>query len=249
MKAWFVSDIHIKQADDESALLFRKFLYSLGRSRDATHLFLVGDIFDLWVGGSDYFFSKFRVLADEISYLKDRNIEVHYFEGNHDVHIDQFWKNKGVKVWTGSKLFKLGDWKVVVEHGDFINPNDKVYLRYLEIIRKSPIRFLALNLPGFFWDQIGSYASKKSRKISSKKREVNQDFLRELLRNFAKEKSKKYDFDYIITGHIHVKDEYLFNKASGRKVHSVNLGSWLQQPVAYCLDDFGGSFEELNQAQ
>lgn len=237
MKAWFVSDIHLRDINERNSIILLRFLHSLLKDSETTHLFLLGDIFDLWVGNSDVFQTKFQALVDALAEIKRKGIEVIYFEGNHDVHVKSFWEGKfSIPVFVDAKYFQLGKWKVRMEHGDFINPNDHKYLKYRATIRKPHMDKLADIIPGKFLDSVGIFASKLSRKKSSVRRRDSESQLREMIREYAKEKFQEEPFDLMITGHMHIKDDFEVEK-SGHKGRSINLGSWFEAPQALCLTE------------
>lgn len=245
MRAWFISDLHLKNINERNSITLLRFLRFLSEDPDTTHLFLLGDIFDLWVGDSDVFQMKFQAIVDAIADLKRQGIEIVYFEGNHDVHVRNFWEQKfSIPVWTTHRVYPLGALRVRMEHGDFINPDDKAYLKYLEIIRHPVMEKVADIVPGKFFDEVGSFASKLSRKRSSSDRKQKEEFLRKLIRKYAQEKAKESTFDYIITGHMHVRDEFEF-QADNKKKISINLGSWYEEPQALCLSEKGHSWKPL----
>jgi UDP-2,3-diacylglucosamine hydrolase len=245
MHAWFVSDIHIKEVTDQRAVTFLSFVHSLGTTRKATHLYLLGDIFDVWVGHGRVFEQKFILIVEELRKLKQRGVEVIYFEGNHDVFVEKFWGRFNIPVFVGVHNFKINTWNLRLTHGDYINPDDTKYLKWLQIMRSYWMRFLALNLPSRFWYELGQYASVKSRQNSQRYRIDLEDFLREKFRKYAKAESENHDFDFLISGHIHVRDDYVFTKPTGRKVRGINLGSWFNDIKAFYIDELGGSWVEL----
>ena len=246
MQAWFISDIHIKTINERSSIKLLRFLHFLKENSEATHLFLLGDIFDLWVGDSDVFQTKFQAIVDALVQLKQKGMQVVYFEGNHDVHVKRFWENKiGIPVHVEHQIFQLGPHRVRLEHGDYINPDDKTYLKYLKFIRHPHAEKLAHILPGKLLDEAGNMGSKFSRKKSSVRRDRDQEKLRGLIHAYAEKVSKDSDFDYIITGHMHVRDEYKFSVKSQPKI-SINLGSWYEEPMALCLTDKGYSWKTLD---
>jgi UDP-2,3-diacylglucosamine hydrolase len=51
-------------------------------------------------------------------------------------------------------------------------------------------------------------------------------------------------FDLIITGHVHVRDDHVF-ESGGRQVRSVNLGSWADGPCAFRITDTVQEFIQL----
>lgn len=242
MRAWFLSDLHLKDINERNSIILLRFLRSLLEDPQTTHLFLLGDIFDLWVGDSDVFQRKFQAIVDLLAALKAKGVEVFYFEGNHDVHVKAFWEGRlSIPVYVEHQIISLGPYLVRMEHGDFINPDDRAYLKYREFIRRPALEKIAYAVPGKLLDGIGTWASTLSRKKSSIKRRDSENELRERIRSFGREKSQEAPFDYIITGHMHLRDEYEF-EANGRKRISINLGSWYDEPQALCLTESGHSW-------
>lgn len=246
MTAWFVSDIHIKNLNERSSIILLRFLHSLlNKERPATHLFLLGDIFDLWVSNSSVFVHKFQAIVDAIVSLKRAGIEVVYFEGNHDVHVKQYWEAElGIPTFADFRIYQLAEFKVRMEHGDLINQEDHTYLKYREFIRKPFMESIAPILSGRIMDEVGNLASKISRRYSSTDRARNQEFLRKMIRNYAENVFKETHFDLLITGHMHIQDDYEFQK-DGISARSINLGSWFDGPKALRLDSSGPKFIDL----
>lgn len=247
MVAWFVSDIHIKDINERNSIILLRFLNSItSGDRPCTHLFLLGDIFDLWVGDSDHFQKKYQTFVDLILKIKNAGIQVLYFEGNHDLHLQSFWSQKfGIQVVEDIHFENLGPWKVRMEHGDLINHQDLAYLRLRKFLRLPQMKTVFLNSPGVFFDFLGQSFSKISRKKSSEMRKTKEDVFRTMIRSHAERIYNEESFDYIITGHMHIRDEYLF-KVNGKDVRSINLGSWFEEPAALCLTDKGHSWVMLD---
>lgn len=231
MEAWFISDIHLKSQEERNGQILLRFLHFL-KTRDPkqTELYMLGDIFDLWVGGHDYFGRKFQPLMDALKDLTSSGVKICFIEGNHDVHVEQYFEKKlGVKVFVEAQFREMNGLTVRLEHGDLINLEDEAYLRYRSIIRNPWVKPLRV-LPGQFWDYLGNRASKKSRAKSSQFRQVNEQKLIEMVRQHGEKVYSEKPFDVIISGHMHVFDDYSFN-VGGKKVRSINLGSWLEDSV------------------
>ncbi len=257
VKAWFVSDIHILDQEDPRLKRFEDFL----RARlhdETTHLFLVGDIFDLWVGGDAFFSKRFNGVVELVQQLKIKGVEVVYFEGNHDLHLRKFWADElGCRVETEPKYFELGKTKVRVEHGDQMNPKDNGYLVLRSILRTSGVQALCERLPGSIIQSIGNSMSKSSRKwTSSSMKARNDDAIRAMIRTHAAKAYEQKPFDMIVSGHVHTRDDFSWRpsreskdvgsdaSAVGREVRSVNLGCWFsnEQPQAFLLEEDRGSW-------
>jgi len=227
-----------------------RFLLSLWQQPQGsiTHLCLVGDIFDLWVGGHEIFVKRWNPIIKAIeSLVKKHHTQVLYFEGNHDVHIAPFWEKKmGATVLTEPLTVLLGPWVIHIAHGDLINQSDKKYLAYRSKIRSSFARKMAHNLPGEFWNWFGSKMSELSAKKSRNYREEEQESFRKMIRNYAQDIAQRDRCQFVITGHFHVQDEFDF-EIDRHLVKSINLGTWMDnpKPIIYRIDESGGSFIEI----
>jgi UDP-2,3-diacylglucosamine hydrolase len=198
---------------------------------------MLGDIFDFWLSDGEAFARHYKALVDEIKKFKAGGGYVCYFEGNHDFHVDVFWTRKlEIPVFEDEAYFKMGSLDVRLEHGDFINPDDEKYLRYRALIRHPWIEPIGHFVPGFFWKWLGEKMSHKSRKKSANYSKMNSEKVRTLIRAHAHKAYQEKAFDLIVTGHMHIVDEYSFQDGS-RKVTSINLGTWLEKPRALQIVD------------
>ncbi len=249
MKAFFVSDIHLKDSEEPSSQTLLGFLFQLENSLDskdpATHLFLVGDIFDLWISSHPFFVAKFQKIVDQLQKLKNRGLEIHYFEGNHDLYLKDFWESSvGIKVHPRAEVFHLGSFRVRVEHGDLINPEDKGYLFLYGLLRTEPLPWLAKNLPSSVVKFIGTRASGASREYTSTAKSLHEEKIRDLIRQHVL-RIQNQKFDFIVSGHVHVRDDQSF-EIEGRRVRSINLGAWLDRAECFILSDLEARFALLN---
>ncbi len=244
-EAYFLSDIHLKSLDQPDAQVLVGFLDDLGTRTRATHLFLVGDIFDFWLGGHEYFVRKFAPIVDRLERIVADGVEVHYFEGNHDLYLRDFWQDRmGVRVHGRAHLFQLGNLRVRVEHGDLLDPADRGY-RFLRWLLRTPvIAFAGSRLPGGVLARIGRAASRTSRRYTSQHKTISDDRARSTIRSHAKRVNQEEPFDLIVSGHVHLRDDYEF-ESDGRKMRSVNLGSWADGPCAFRITRAGQEFIDL----
>jgi len=244
-EAYFLSDIHLKNLDQPEAQILLGLLEDVGSRIQATHLFLVGDIFDFWLGGHEYFIRKFSPIVDHLRRIVACGVEVHYFEGNHDLYLRDFWQeNLGIRVHPRACLFQLGDLRVRVEHGDLLDPADRGYRFLRRLLRTPVIEYAGSRLPGGLLARIGRVASRTSRRYTSQHKTISEKRARTTVRSHAQRAVHEEAFDLIVTGHVHVRDEYEF-EVGGRKVRSVNLGSWADSPSAFRITDTRQEFIPL----
>ena len=227
VKAIFVSDIHVGEINSPRSLLFLNFLKKLGTEIELTHFFMVGDIFDLWIGRHSYFIKKYKGIIDELCRLKASGVDIHYFEGNHDLYLRDYWERElGFQVHPGPEEFTFEGFKVCVEHGDQVDPEDYGY-RFLRWFLRTPFMVVvARYLPEKVVVKIGESASSHSRTYTSEVKTVSDEEAKSKLRTFAEQKYKKSSYDFLITGHLHINDDFVMS-GGGR---SINLGTWLHRP-------------------
>lgn len=243
--ACFVSDLHITDPDSEAALLFERFLASLADEGETTHLFLMGDVFDLWVADHDYFLDRYERIVDQVRRLREAGTEIHYFEGNHDLHLERFWAEQlGARVHPGPVELELGPLQLRLEHGDQMDPNDRGYRFLRWFLRTPPVRFALCHLPGSLVARIGDRASATSREYTSRTKTIEQDQAIAVIRNHARRVYARRPFDLIISGHVHVRDDYRAPEEDGG-YRSINLGTWLDRPCFLRIEGETVEWHEL----
>lgn len=221
-KALFVSDIHIRSTEDDKCLLFIRLLDEVKRGK-FTHLFLLGDIFDLWIADRKYFTEHYSPIISKIRDLTDAGIEVHYFEGNHDLDLEAYWRDRlGVITHTGPEYFNLDGIVVRAEHGDQMDPDDRGY-RFLRWFLRTPVlRWLGRHLPDRLVGWIGTRASLVSRDYTSHIKTIEADQSIQKTRRHALEAYAEKKFDLFISGHTHTAED-----SQQEGFRCLNLGTWL----------------------
>ena len=247
LRAYLVSDIHITSPESPRAGLFLSFLKSLSGGSNVTHLYLLGDIFDLWVADHRFFIDRYREIVDEITRLRNEGVEISYFEGNHDLYLGHFWADRlGLTVHEGPVTVRLGDATVRLEHGDQMDPDDRGYLFLRWFLRTPPIKFLTRRLPGSLISRIGDRASARSRDYTTSTKSIDPATANDKIHVHARKAFAEQPFDLIVSGHVHVRDDSRIDSESG-SFRSVNLGSWLDAPCYFRIDESEGRFSELSE--
>lgn len=244
-RAFFISDVHLRSMSEPNAQTLLAFVTRLSEAPRATHLFLVGDIFDLWIGSHHVFVDEYRPIARALAAAVASGVEVHFFEGNHDLYLADFWQGEiGARVHRDAASFRVAGLDLRVEHGDLINLEDRGYLALRRTLRSAPIEWLATRLPDAAVSAIGKRASRASRRYTSGSKRRDPEQIREMIRAHAVRAFAEKPFDLIVSGHVHVTDDFRFEVA-GRSVRSINLGWWADGPIALQLDDQDTRFIKL----
>lgn len=210
-----LSDIHIHQSGDkgwQSLMAFAK--HPLVQK--ATHVGLLGDIFDLMAGDHPAYLQRHREVFALIATWCQQGKTVYFAEGNHDMHLGGLF-HRFTRDWdlATTKRFVLlrtdtlvnVDGKILkIGHGDRYNQNDRPYLRYMDFITKPLLAHVADNImPYQILKMVGERASVKSRKYGSAR--FDEDNVREVFRRGVQEQTPS-NVAVVVGGHSHVTDEF-----------------------------------------
>ncbi|MBI2306470.1 MAG: UDP-2,3-diacylglucosamine diphosphatase [Rhodocyclales bacterium] len=125
----FVSDLHLSAQTPELNALFLQFLG--GRARAAEALYILGDLFEYWVGDDDLDTPADPTHAAVVSALRrlaDAGVAVNVMRGNRDFLLgDGFAAASGARLLPDPYVLSLPAWQFVLSHGDALCTDDRDY--------------------------------------------------------------------------------------------------------------------------
>lgn len=207
-----ISDVHIKTPLDGPSKLFCKFL-SHEKVLNSDSVILLGDIFDFLVGGDDSFVQIHKEVFDRIHFLLNKGVKVYYLEGNHDFHLNKFFKkhfrSDNFVFSKKNMIIEDAGKKILLCHGDDIEIENLNYKLYTCLIKSLPMKILVESIMPFgLAKTIGDWVSARSRKKNVKVYESAKEQIKDKFRRSSESAAKKINIDFIISGHSHIKDEY-----------------------------------------
>ncbi len=224
---YFVSDIHLGLDYMDPEARERKFVRFLNTlPQNTKSLYLLGDIFDFWYEYKSVIPNKYVRTLGALAALADRGVEIHFFNGNHDIWTYSFFKDKlGFKMEEGPSIFEIEGKRFCLGHGDGLDPRDKGYLRLKSIFTNRFLQraFSALHPRWAF--ALGDSWSRHNRltKNESYQFRGNKEPLVIYSNNFQKSRNPEERADYFVFGHYHCRAEY--DLESGGKLFM--LGEWI----------------------
>jgi len=228
-KSYFISDVHLGVPDYENSLIREKKMvkWLLSIEPYAENLFILGDIFDMWFDYKQVVPKGYVRLLGQLAKMSDAGIKIHYFIGNHDMWIfDYFEQEIGLKVYREPKEFILNNKKFLMGHGDGLGPGDAKY-KFLKSIFASNInQWLFARLHPNFALGIAQYFSRRSRISNGNFIEHYQGDDDEMLFQYCKAELRKEHYDYFVFGHRHIAMDKELNNNS----RYINLGEWVKNP-------------------
>lgn len=224
-RIYFASDLHLGVPNREKSLerekLFVKWLDEI--KKDATAIFLVGDVFDFWFEYKKAVPKGYVRLLGKLAEIRDTGIDIHFFTGNHDMWVfDYLEKEIDLKIYREPQEFIFNNKTFFIGHGDGLGPKDKGYKFLKKIFSNKLCQWLFARIHPNLGISIAEYWSKKSRIANGQKDETFHGD-NEWLTQFCKETLKTKKVDYFIFGHRHLPLEIDL----GNDSHYINLGEWV----------------------
>ena len=224
-----ISDIHVRNPKDERYSLLLHFMKHEVTKKSETIYFL-GDIFDLMVGPHPEYLEMYSDFFNELVTLIKAGKKIHFFEGNHDLHIHRLFKKilKSHNLMDSSLIFHRHPWTQTIDgkvyyfsHGDELEPGNVSYKIYKKLLMSKPIEILVSHVAPFsLIDAIGTKASEMSKKRG--RRIYNEEKNRARFRSGAIKKASGI-YDFIIAGHSHI-SENIELKSQAKAFTYVNNG-------------------------
>ncbi|HEX5801937.1 MAG TPA: UDP-2,3-diacylglucosamine diphosphatase [Azospira sp.] len=125
----FVSDLHLSAQTPELNALFLKFLG--GRARAAEALYILGDLFEYWVGDDDLDAPgdpSHAIVVGALRELADAGIAVNVMRGNRDFLLGAgFAAASGARLLPDPYTLSTPEWQFVLAHGDALCTDDGEY--------------------------------------------------------------------------------------------------------------------------
>lgn len=225
-KIYFTSDHHFgapsKKASKAREKKFVAWLDNI--KKDAEVLFILGDLFDFWFEYKHVIPKGFTRVLGKLAELSDQGIEIHFFTGNHDMWMHNYFEVElSIVVYNKPQEFELNGKLFLIGHGDGLGPHDKGYKRLKKVFSNPFFKSLYRWIHPDLGVRFAQYLSQKNKLISGSndlKFEGNES---EWLTQYARRKLEHSHYDYFLFGHRHLPLEVPLNQKSTY----FNLGDWI----------------------
>lgn len=225
-KLYFASDFHFGVPSDEKS---REREHRVIRwldhiAQDASEIYLVGDMFDFWFEYRHAIPKGFVRFQGKIAELTDKGIAVHFFTGNHDMWMfDYFPKELGVTMHREPISFVANNKRFLVGHGDGLGPGDKGYKFIKSIFSNRFFQWCFARVHPNVGIGVANFFSRKSRAKTGADDEVFKGEENEWLLQYCKASLTTQPTDYFIFGHRHLPLDIVLENGS----RYLNLGEWI----------------------
>ena len=220
MPRLFASDLHLSPERPASAAAFRAFCE--GPARKASAVYLLGDLFDWWIGDDQLTEPFAAAVAADIRGITRAGVPVFVAHGNRDFLLGaRFAAATGATLLPERELVDLHGTVTLLSHGDELCTGDVDYQKLRVRMRDPATQRRLLRLPLFARRWIARHLRRKSRDAIAMKAEAIMD-----VDPAAVEATfRQYRVPRMIHGHTHRPATHVL-EVDGRKCERIVLADW-----------------------
>ena len=223
MTTLFISDLHLTAGDTETTRRFVELMD--GPAREARELYILGDLFEAWIGYDDDD-PRLAPIVGALRRLTDSGVACALMHGNRD-----FLLGKRFCAMTGSRLLgdyarvTLFDQPVLLTHGDLLCSDDTRYMTLRAELRSAEWQreFLARPL-----DERRQIAS-DLRQLSATEIAAKDEYIMDVNQGTVESTMREHDVRLLVHGHTHRPAVHRFD-LDGRPAARIVLGAWYHEP-------------------
>ena len=222
MTRLFVSDVHLDASAPAAIEQFLSFLDTHAKNAEA--LYILGDLFEVWVGDDDSDADK-KAVAAALQALTTRGVACFVLHGNRDFLLGRgFCDETGCRLLPDPVVAEFDGERVLLTHGDALCVDDHSYQELRSVVRTAPWQRRFLALPLSDRELLANQARAGSRQHTSrtipKIMDVNLDAVAQAFRVAGVRR--------MIHGHTHrpgIHDTVI----DGTPAQRIVLGAWYEQ--------------------
>lgn len=220
MTTLFISDLHLSDTHPKTLALFEHFIAT--QASQAQALYILGDLFEAWVGDDDQSETAKRV-AQALHSLSTLGTKIYYVHGNRDFLVGiLFAEQCNMTLLNDPTVIDCEGKKILISHGDLLCTEDTSYQNMRKIVHKPLVQKIFLTLPRFIREKIADLMRKNSAKSHHYKTESAMDVNPEEVGSWF----EKNSVESMVHGHTHKPQHHQV-----KNTHRYVLGAWDIKPV------------------
>ncbi len=234
MKCRFISDLHLSEKHPELTQAFFKFL---DESKGAcTHLYILGDLFETWIGDDDAS-PLHKEIKDALHRFSSNGPKTFFIHGNRDFLIGQdFAEETGITILPDPFHLEVNGETLIISHGDFLCTDDVDYINFRNQVRTKEWQSNFLEKDIEERKQIAASLRDDSQEATAEKSLEITDVNSEVVLNFLNEHTP----NLFIHGHTHKPGIHEVNSCK-----RIVLGDWGEYGWFLSVDENGYKLDKF----
>ena len=197
---YLASDAHFGAGrPDDQARRVARFAAWVGGLDDASHLYLVGDVFDFWFDYPTFMPKQHMEVLYALRRALDRGVQVVFVGGNHDAWAENFFEQTlGVPVLESGAVVEHQGRRIRLHHGDGLLSGERGYKIFRAVVRHPIPVFLGKCVHPELLHGFAMWLSRRSRAMDRD----SADEIVAFMRRYG-EANPHRDVDHLVMGHVH----------------------------------------------
>lgn len=232
MATLFISDLHLEPSRPEMTQIFLRFL--AGPAREAETLYILGDLFDLWIG-DDANMPRYPVEIAALRALRDSGVPICMMHGNRDFLLGpDFMAATGAELLGDPIVVNLHGHPTVLSHGDMLCTDDVAHMQgrreWLDPARQA--QFLAQPA------EVREKIARALRMESTQNKTLKSAEIMDVTQRAVEDLMRQHGVSQLIHGHTHRPAFHDFT-LDGKPARRIVLSDWHDErgSVLVCDDD------------
>lgn len=227
--SYFISDLHLSNKDKSISDRFKAFVDQ--QLINAERLYILGDLFEYWVGDDGVDLVGMLEIIELLSSLSEAGIEGYFVAGNRDFLVgDAFSKTTGFQILPDFSLIDLYGQSTLILHGDALCTDDIVHQEFRDkIMLNKAWHSEVLNKP---LEERVALANQMRGSSNSHKMTLS-DAIMDVNEETVKNTFVDFEVQQLIHGHTHrpKRHEYhiTLNGSQQSSCERIVLGDWYAQ--------------------
>lgn len=232
MTRLFASDLHLDAARPEITDQFLGLL--AGAARDAQSLYLLGDLFEVWLGDDEPGALGERVIA-ALAALSGAGVSLFVMQGNRDFLLgERFCERAGASLMTDPTIVTIGDERVLLTHGDALCTGDTAYQRLRSLVRDPDVQRAFQALPVDRRRALAEQARAGSRAHLAEA----DEYITDVSQDAVERALQAAGVSILLHGHTHRPAVHRF-RAGDQDCTRIVLGDWHREGSVLRWDEAG----------
>ena len=195
---YFISDLHLTDQRPDINGRFFNFIENQADGADA--LYVLGDLFEYWVGDDNPTSSIAYDTALRLKALVQSGTPVYFMHGNRDFLLaSRYAVQSGMTLLPDPSLISLYGMPTLLMHGDTLCTEDRAYQALRSRLRRPWVQTLLLALPVALRQRLAALARTRSESAKQSKPEAILDVSQEEVGRVL----RTHDYPRLIHGHTH----------------------------------------------
>ena len=245
MTTLFISDLHLDAERTAVTELFGAFMQQEATQADA--LYILGDLFEAWVGDDDPSETGAYVAA-RIREVADAGVPVFFIRGNRDFLLgDAFARRAGMRILPDPAVVMLYGKPVLLMHGDLLCTGDTAYQAFRAQTRNPAwqAQFLSQPLTARLAFAAQARAASAAHQGGMKQHDKAQfETLTDVAPATVEATFAQFGIDTVVHGHTH-RPAIHDLAVEGRACQRIVLGDWYEQGSVLRMEPDAMALEAL----